>query len=112
MILYQNQQASIEHPERCEDALLALQQEGKAPVFVVIDGMGGHQRTTASGEQVTGREAAQYLRGVLSDMLANLPPDVDASPGGAAQEAVVGALRKANRGLLDDINHGTEFSGT
>lgn len=109
MIVYQQKQASIEHPDRCEDTLLALQTDGKVPVFAVIDGMGGHQHTLADGELITGHEAAEFLRGILAEKLGAMPLDIDASPGGAAEETIVAALREANRRLYEEINHGTEY---
>ncbi len=109
MILYQYKQASIEHPERCEDSLLALESEGHAPVFVVIDGMGGHQHTLSDGEVITGREAAEYLRHSLAESLADLPIDVDASPGSELEQTVVKALEKANLGLFEEVNHKEQF---
>ncbi|HEX2906697.1 MAG TPA: hypothetical protein VHO69_07550, partial [Phototrophicaceae bacterium] len=72
MMIYQYTQASIDHPDRCEDAVLVSQAPGYAPVFVVIDGMGGHQHQLADGEMLTGREAAQFLSTVLAAELGAL----------------------------------------
>src|SRR5215470_105998 len=104
MQAYQYTHASIEHPDRDEDGLLALQPEGKAPVFVVIDGMGGHQHVTASGQRLTGRDAAQMLVESLTTGLASLPPEVDASPDGAAEQSVIQALENANLRVNTDLN--------
>jgi serine/threonine protein phosphatase PrpC len=109
MIVYQQKQASIEHPERCEDSLLVLQKDARAPVFVVIDGMGGHQHTLVDGELVTGREAAEFLSQRLAESLADLPADSDASPGSPAEQTIVNALEQANRRLFEEVNHSEQF---
>src|SRR5882724_8500018 len=110
MIVYQQKQASIEHPERCEDTLLALQSDGKAPVFIVIDGMGGHQHKLETGQLVTGHEAAEFLRHVFAETLGSIPADADASPGSPTERTILDALEKANRQLFDEINFGERFS--
>lgn len=101
--------ASVDHLDRCEDALLALQPEGKAPVFVVIDGMGGHQRTTSSGQRLTGREAAQLIVTDLTEMLSDLPPDVDGAPGGVGEQRMIAALQHANDRVNTELNMSEEL---
>ncbi|MEP7289719.1 MAG: protein phosphatase 2C domain-containing protein [Chloroflexota bacterium] len=105
MIVYQYNEASIEHPERCEDAILVFPGgDDKAPLFVVVDGMGGHQHQSANGELVTGRDAAQLIRNVLIEDLEHLPPDIDASPGGLAEQRIMAALTHANERVLAELN--------
>lgn len=104
MQLSQYIQASIEHPERCEDAMLALHREGNASVLVVIDGLGGHQHQNKQGETVTGREAAQLVVQVLTEDLAALPLDISADPDGLAQQRLTAALNRANQVVYNQLN--------
>lgn len=97
-------QASVDHPERCEDAILLLTGEGKAPVFAVIDGMGGHQHQNADGTVTTGREAAQLVRKVLIEDLSRLPAEIDGSPKGEAETKVIAALRRAHLSVRRELN--------
>jgi serine/threonine protein phosphatase PrpC len=106
MIVQQYNQASIEHLERCEDSIVVFDGEGGfAPVFAVIDGMGGHQHQDAEGKMVTGREASQLVRGVLIEDLQHLPVDAEASPGGALETKVIEAVQRAHQELLQELNH-------
>lgn len=97
-------QASVEHPERCEDAILVLTAEGKAPVFAVIDGMGGHQHQNVDGTITTGRDASQLVRSVLIEDLSRLPADIDGSPKGEAETKVTAALMRAHRSIRRELN--------
>lgn len=106
MIVQQYTHASVEHPERNEDALLVLQNEGFAPVFAVIDGMGGHQHQLASGQILTGHEASSFLAQALGEQLGALPVSIDGSPGGEAEKRVVEAIRVANERLYHELNQG------
>jgi len=106
MTTYHYIQASIEHPDRCEDAFMIFPGNGKAPVYSAIDGMGGHQRQTDSGEMITGREASQMVRSVLIEDLQHLPADVDALPGGAAEQRVIAALNRAHQRIYNELNIG------
>ncbi|MDX2159994.1 MAG: protein phosphatase 2C domain-containing protein [bacterium] len=107
MITYEYSRASVEHPERNEDATLIFHTPGKAPVFAMIDGMGGHQRTLPDGTVVTGREAAQMVRATFIEDLGDLLPDVDASPGGLAEREALAALGRAHERVLNQLNGGT-----
>jgi serine/threonine protein phosphatase PrpC len=104
--IYHYIQASIEHADRCEDAFMIFPGNGKAPVYSAIDGMGGHQRQTASGEIITGREAAQMLRSVLIEDLQHLPADVEASRGGLAEQRVIAAINRAHQRVYNELNLG------
>ncbi len=106
MTIYHYIQASIEHLERCEDAFMIFPGNGKAPVYSAIDGMGGHQRQTASGEMITGREASQMVRSVLIEDLQHLPADVDGSPGGLAEQRVIAAINRAHQRVYNELNLG------
>lgn len=97
-------QASVDHPERCEDAILSLTGEGKAPVFAVIDGMGGHQHRNEDGTVTTGHEAAQLVRTVLIEDLSRLPAEIDASPKGEAETRVTAALMRAHHSIRRELN--------
>jgi serine/threonine protein phosphatase PrpC len=99
----------VEHPERCEDALMCYCAEGKAPVFAVIDGMGGQQHESADGTMVTGREAALMLRETLIEDLQHFPPNVDASPGGIAERSVTSALLRGHQRIRRELNDGDAF---
>jgi serine/threonine protein phosphatase PrpC len=102
--------ASIDHPERCEDAIMTFPNgDGKAPVFAVIDGMGGHQRTTSDGALISGREAAQVVRQTFIEDLTHFPSDVDASPGGVAEQKVIAALRRAHERINTEFNQGSNL---
>jgi len=83
--------------------------EGKAPVFAVIDGMGGHQRTTSDGTLISGREAAQVVRATFIEDLRHFPANVDASPGGAAEQKVVAALQRAHSRIHNELNLGDDL---
>lgn len=105
MTIYQYSQASIEHLDRCEDAIAVYPgKDGFAPVFAAIDGMGGHQHEAADGSLVTGREAAQKVREVLIEDLSHIPADADASPGGLAETKVIEALKRANQQIFQHLN--------
>src|SRR5215213_2312650 len=106
MIVYEFSRASVDHPERDEDAVLILPSNGKASVFAVIDGMGGHQHTAANGEQVTGREAARLVRETLIEDLATLPISIDASPRGEAEQRITAAITRAHERVLSELNGG------
>lgn len=100
--------ASVDHPERCEDAILVLTTEGKAPVFAVIDGMGGQQHET-NGVLITGRDASQLVRTVLIEDLARLAPEIDASPGGDAETKVIAAIKRAHESVRRELNNEDEY---
>ncbi len=104
MIVHQYTHASIEHPERNEDALLVLQNEGFAPVFAVIDGMGGHQHKLESGQVLTGHDASAFLAEALGEQLGSAPASIDGSPGGEAEKMVAEAIRVANERLYNELN--------
>lgn len=106
MSIYEYIQSSIDHPERCEDAYMVFPGNGKAPVYAAIDGMGGHQRKTATGEMITGRDASQMVRAVLIEDLQHLPADVDGSPGGLAEQRVIAALNRAHQRVYNELNLG------
>jgi serine/threonine protein phosphatase PrpC len=98
--------ASTEHADRCEDTLLILNQAGYAPVFAVIDGMGGHQRTAPDGTLISGREAAQMVSKVLKQFLGELPPNADASPGSDTEQRLKNAVIQAHRHIRHELNGG------
>ncbi|NJR12695.1 hypothetical protein HC776_02175 [bacterium] len=99
--------ASIEHADRNEDATLVYTSDAQtAPVYAVIDGMGGHQYQTAEGAWITGREAAQAVREILLEDLARLPHDVSAAAGGVAEQEAIAALKRANQHLYTMLNGG------
>ncbi len=106
MQVHSYNRASIEHPERCEDAIAEMRSEGHAPVFVVIDGMGGHQHQGKDGVMVTGRDAALLVRETLIEDLSALPLDIDASAEGLAQERVTAAIARAHQRVRDELNLG------
>lgn len=107
-------QASVDHPERCEDAIMVFSGDGngrpRAPVFAAIDGMGGQQHTTAEGRLVTGREAAEMVRETLIQDLQRLPVDVDASRGGEAEQKVIAALTRAHERVRLELNGEDDYS--
>lgn len=106
---YDYVQASIEHIERCEDALMVFPGDDRyAPVYAVIDGMGGHQHASADGQIITGRDASQLALTVLIQDLQQLPRDVDASPGGAAEKQVIQAIHRAHQYIFYQMNGGDE----
>ncbi|HVO42756.1 MAG TPA: hypothetical protein VMT34_09040, partial [Aggregatilineales bacterium] len=80
MNTYEYTRASVQHPDRCEDATLVFSASGKTPVFAIIDGMGGHRRLGDDGQMITGQDAATLIRTVLLEDLEHLPPDVSAEP--------------------------------
>ncbi len=102
--------ASVDHPGRCEDAIMVYAaQTGKAPVFAVIDGMGGHQRQLSDGSMITGREAAQLVRATLIEDLQHLTVDVGAESGGVAEQQAIEALRRAHARIFTELNTGLDF---
>ncbi len=110
MKVYQYEMASIDHPERCEDASMTFPGDAEhAPVFAVIDGMGGHQRTLADGRVITGREAALVVRETLIEDLQHLPVDVSADRGGAAETRAVAALKRAHEQIRRELNEESTF---
>jgi serine/threonine protein phosphatase PrpC len=147
MIVYQFQQASIEHPDRCEDAILvspggasktlvtegdtvlmpssdasptnsdaaltkrdtqritpAVSEVGYAPVFAVIDGMGGHQHQLENGRLLTGQDAAQLIRGVLIEDLERFPPECSADPDGPTERALLAGITRAHEKVHSELN--------
>jgi serine/threonine protein phosphatase PrpC len=105
MIVHQYIHASVDHLERCEDSIAVFDGEGKqAPVFAVIDGMGGHQHERADGTKVTGRDASQIVREVVIEDLQHLSPDVDASPHGATETKVIAAVKRSHEQILQTLN--------
>lgn len=109
MTIYEFSRASIDHPERNEDATLVYTGEGRAPLFVAIDGMGGQQHPGPDGTMVTGREAAQLVRQTLLEDLAHLPVDVDASPGGIAEQKAIAAVIRAHQRVRLEANQGDDW---
>jgi serine/threonine protein phosphatase PrpC len=102
--------ASVDHPERCEDAAMVFGgDDDSAPVFAAIDGMGGHQRTLADGRVITGREAALLVRETLIQDLLHLPHDVSAAPGGEAETQVIAALRRAHERVRRELNEDSKY---
>lgn len=110
MNIYHFQAASVDHPERCEDALVASAREGKALLAAVIDGMGGHQHKNSDGKLITGRDAAQIVRETLEDDLSNLPADIDAAHGGTAEALLLAALDRAQARIVRDLNSDSTLS--
>lgn len=106
MTVYEYTQASIEHPDRCEDAILVAPNDDKAPVFVVIDGMGGHKHQLENGETLTGRDAAQAIREVLAEDLEHFPPDASAEPESETEQHLIAAIVRANQHVFNDLNGG------
>jgi serine/threonine protein phosphatase PrpC len=97
--------ASIEHPERNEDAYLVFAGDVEnAPVFAMIDGMGGHQRTREDGTIITGQDASAMVRQVLIEDLQNLPIDVSAERGGLAEQKLFAAIERANETIFMQFN--------
>jgi serine/threonine protein phosphatase PrpC len=97
-------QASVLHPDHCEDAVLVLDQAGNAPVFAVIDGMGGHSHENEAGQAITGRNAALSVRDTLSLYLGDVPPDASAEPTELAEQRLIYAINAAHRKLMQDFN--------
>lgn len=106
MLVYTFNRASIEHSDRCEDAIAVIESDHRAPVFAVIDGMGGHQHQDNNGRMVTGRDAALMVRETLIEDLSALPPDIDASSGGAAEQRITAAITRAHERVRNELNHG------
>jgi PPM family protein phosphatase len=107
MIITEFSRASIDHPERNEDAVMIFAgDENFAPVFAVIDGMGGHQHADESGKMITGQDASQLVRTVLVEDLLRLPLDVSAAPNAEAQQKVTAVLERANERILQTLNRG------
>src|SRR5664279_2534593 len=82
----------------------------KAPVFAMIDGMGGQQHELPDGTMMTGHEASQMVRATLIEDLQRLPADVDASAGGEAEQKVIAALIRAHQRIRLELNNGDEFA--
>jgi serine/threonine protein phosphatase PrpC len=98
--------ASIEHPERNEDAYLVFKGDGTtAPVFAMIDGMGGHQRTTADGTLITGQDASSTVREIFIEDLLNLPVGVSAEKDGEAEQKLFAAIDRANEAVFTRFNN-------
>jgi serine/threonine protein phosphatase PrpC len=110
MTVYHYIQASVEHVERCEDAFMVFPGNGKAPVYAVIDGMGGHQRETSDGEIISGREASQLALTVLIQDLQNFPTSVRADAGGAAEQQVIAAIKRAHQHVYHQLNQADTFA--
>jgi len=83
--------------------------ESKAPVFAVIDGMGGQQHETADGRLMTGRDASQMVRATLIEDLQRLPADIDASANGEAEQKVIAALNRAHERVRRELNNEDEY---
>lgn len=102
--------ASIEHLDRCEDAFMVFDgqrgEEKFAPVFVVIDGMGGHQREIAAGQFLTGQDAAQKIRETLIADLERFPVDTSADPLHETELKMVASLERASHAIFNGINGG------
>ncbi len=110
MKIHEYTHASVDHPERDEDAVMVFDgDESKAPVFSVIDGMGGQQHTLADGTVITGHDASQLVRETLIEDLQHLPADVDGSPGGAAEQKAIAALMRAHQRVRMELNNGDEY---
>lgn len=106
MIVHHYIQASVDHLDRCEDAVVILAVPEHAPVFAVIDGMGGHQHRRATGSLVSGREAASMAREALIEILADLPADADSAPGGATEKKLLDAMAQAHDRIYSILNGG------
>src|SRR5215475_11343817 len=111
MEIYQFSQPSTEHLDRCEDAILTYDGHNsspirRAPIFAIIDGMGGHQHVDANDQLITGRDAAQLIRAVLIEDLEHLPPDIDAEIDGAAQTKITAAIKRAHQRVCQELNMG------
>jgi serine/threonine protein phosphatase PrpC len=104
--IYEYSRASVQHSERCEDATLVFSTNGKASVFAVIDGMGGHRHLSENGQMMTGQDAAQMIRTVLVEDLEHLPADVSADPGGSAENSLIAAIVRAHQRVYFDLNGG------
>src|SRR5689334_20607711 len=106
MNIYQYSQPSIEHPDHCEDAVLVFPGSAThAPIFAAIDGMGGHQHMTSNGTLLTGSDAADLIRSVLIEDLEHLPVEIDATPGGEAEQHIHAALLRAHQRLYHELNN-------
>ena len=110
MIVYQFQQASIGHPERCEDAIQISSNSDHAPVFAVIDGMGGHKHQLADGRVLTGQDAALLIRDVLIEDLEHFPPDSSADPDSETEQHLLAAITRAHEKLSAELNGGEGLS--
>lgn len=106
MKVFEFSRASIEHPDRCEDATLTFNDGENAPLFAVIDGMGGHQRVIADGRRLTGRDASQAIREVLIEDLEHFPIDVSGAPGSGIDEKLKAAIQRAHHEVFDQLNGG------
>ncbi len=105
--------ASIEHSDRCEDAVMVFagssNGERKAPVFAVIDGMGGQQHENHEGMMITGRDASQMVRTTLIEDLQRMPAEIDGSANGEAELKVIAALNRAHQRIRLELNNGDEY---
>jgi serine/threonine protein phosphatase PrpC len=108
MQVFEYTHASVEHPDRDEDAILVFPGGDNAPVFAVIDGMGGHQRITENGQTLTGRDASQAIRAIFIEDLEHFPLDAAGAPGSETELRVMAAIQRANQHVFNDINHGEE----
>lgn len=104
MNIFQYIQASIDHLDRCEDAMVVLAVPGRAPVLAVIDGMGGHQHRKANGKLITGAEAATLAREALIETLVEVPEDVSAAPNEIAEQRLLAAVTAAHRRIYTELN--------
>jgi protein phosphatase len=109
MKVFEYTRASLEHPERCEDAILTFNERDNAPVFAVIDGMGGHQRVMADGRRLTGRDASQAIREVFIEDLEHFPPDVSADPGAEVEVRTKEVIQRAHHDVFNGLNGGPDI---
>ena len=108
MIVYEYNQASVEHPERCEDAILVGSEADAAPLFAVIDGMGGHHHELANGTLLTGQDAAQAIRTVLIEDLEHFELTTSAESESDTELKVIEALNRANQHIFTNLNGGAD----
>jgi serine/threonine protein phosphatase PrpC len=106
MIVYQFQQASIEHPDRCEDAILISSNVGHAPVFAIIDGMGGHKHQLADGQILTGRDAALLIHDVLIEDFEHFELNASADPDSDTEKQLLAGISRAHAKLFSELNGG------
>lgn len=109
MLVSEFTRPSSDHQDHNDDLILVCQNPGCAPVFAVIDGMGGQRHKSASGGMVTGFDAAKMIHASLKEMLEGLPANVAASTGGLAERLVTEAIITANRRVYNQLNYGEEF---
>jgi len=103
---------SSEHPDHNDDLVLICQSANYAPVFVVIDGMGGQKHQSVDGSIVTGFHAAKMIRDSLYEMLNNLPVNISAATGGLAERLASEAMITANRRVYNLLNYADELPET